>query len=106
MVFQAKNNVSDVESQYIKFNSKSKGFDMEKSDIHNNESDSKTEDEYFDQSEEIDESFSHQDPKISSSFVLKQDNLGEKNLWKVWGVSIKRIQQQKKKQQKKLKEAT
>ena len=53
---------------------------MEKSDIDDDESDSETEDEHFDWGEEIDESFSHQDPKIPPPSVLKWASSGEKNL--------------------------
>lgn len=78
---------------------------MEKSDIDDDESDSETEDEHFDWGEEIDESFSHQDPKIRPPSVLKWDSSGEKNLRGVWGVGTKRTQRRKEKQQRELREA-
>lgn len=70
-IFQVKNNVPNVESQYIKFSSKLKGFDIKKSDINNDELDLETEDEHFDQGEKIDKSFSNQDSKIPPSSILK-----------------------------------
>lgn len=46
-MFQAKNSVSNVESQYIKFSSELEKFNIKKSDISDEESDSKMEDEQF-----------------------------------------------------------
>ena len=68
---------------------------MEKSDINDEESDSDMEDEQFDWGEEIDESFSCQDPKNPPPFVLKLDSSGEKNLQGVWGIDTKRTQRRK-----------
>ena len=64
----------------MEFSSESKKFDIEKSDIDNEESNSETKDEQFDWDKETDENFSYQNPKISTPLVLKWDSSREKNL--------------------------
>lgn len=67
-----------------------KGFDVEKSDL-------KMENEQADWGKGINKSSSSQNSKYPSLSILKKDNLGEINLWKVWSVSTKRTQWQKEK---------